>query len=86
MTYIMLKKILHRYMSTPEVWEKLLPKLNHPYPLPQKRQMVNHIRGGGRSGFDTSVTVIHQQNGWREFITWLFSRLKVLISRLKIRG
>ena len=30
--------------------------------------MVNHMRGGGRSGFETLVTDIHQQNGWRTFI------------------
>ena len=72
MTYIMLKKILHRCMlgkKFPEVWEKkFLPKLTHPYPLPHN-----------------IVDVIRQQNGQRAFIMrWLF-RLKFCISSLKIR-
>ena len=47
--------------------------------------MVNHIGGGGRGTFDTLVNVIHQQNGWRSFIMWWFSRLNFCTSRLKIR-
>ena len=48
--------------------------------------MVKHLGGEGRNGFDTFVNVIHQQNGWRAFIMWWFSRLKFCISRLKIRN
>ena len=45
--------------------KKYLPKLNNPYPPPpqKKSQMVNHLEGGGKNGFDTLVNVIHQQNG-----------------------
>ena len=92
MTYIMLKKILHRYRSgkkflTPEVWgKKFLPKINHSYPLPHKSQMGSHIGGGEEAGeFYTLVDVIRQQNGWLAFIMWWLLRLKVCISRLKIR-
>ena len=50
---------------------KFLPKLNHPYPLPDKIQMGNHIGGGEEAGgFDTLVDVIRQQNGWHAFIMW----------------
>ena len=68
MTYIMLKKILHRYRSGKKIsnhrglGKNFLPKLNTPHPLPHKRQMVNHIGGGRRSGsVDTLVSVIHQK-------------------------
>ena len=57
MTYNAEKEILHRYMSG----KKILTELNHPYPLPHKSLMVNHLGGGRRNGFDTSVNVIHQQ-------------------------
>ena len=50
-----------------------------------KQSIVNHIGGGGRCRFDTVVNVIHQQNGWRSFIMWWFSRLNFCTSRLKIR-
>ena len=40
-------------------------------PSPQKSIGQPH-REWGSSGFDTS-DVIHQQNGWREFIMWWFS-------------
>ena len=46
--------------------------------------MVKHIGSGERGGFDTLVNVIHQQNGWRAFIMWRFSRLEFCLSRLKI--
>ena len=52
-------------------WKKFLPKLNQPH------------RGWGRSGFDTLVDVIRQQNGLRAFIMWWFLRLKFCILRLK---
>ena len=61
--------------------KKLLPTLSHPYPLPDKSQMV---RGWGRSGFDILVVVICQQNGWCIFIMWWFSRVKFCYLRLKI--
>ena len=57
MTYNAEKEILHRYMSG----KKILTELNHPYPLPHKSLMVNHLGGGRRNGLDTSVYVIHQQ-------------------------
>ena len=50
----MLKKNLHRYMSGKKnsnprgLGKKFLPKINHPYPLPHKSQMGNHIGGGDR--------------------------------------
>ena len=61
----------------PQVGEKLLPQLNHPYPPPPQKSNghVNNLRGGGRNGFDTLVNVIHQQNGLRAFNMWWFSRL-----------
>ena len=87
----MLKKILHRYMSgrqilTPEVREKqILTQTESPiHPLPHKGPKVNHLRGGGRKGLDILVNEIHQQNSWRAFTMWWFSRLKFSISRLKI--
>ena len=46
--------------------------------------MVKHIGSGERGGFDILVNVIHQQNGWRAFIMWRFSRLEFCLSRLKI--
>ena len=50
---------------------KFLPKLNHPYPLPDKSQMGNHMWGGEEAGgFDTLVDVIRQQDGWHAFIMW----------------
>ena len=84
------KKILHRYMSgrqilTPKVrGKKFLLKLNRPFPPPHKGPKVNHLRGGGRKGLDILVNDIHQQNSWRAFTMWWFSRLKFSISRLKI--
>ena len=65
--------------------KKLLPQLNHPYPPPPQRSNshVNHLGGGGRNGFDTLVNVIHQQNDWRAFIMWWFSRLKFCIQDWK---
>ena len=77
------KKIL-----TPERFgKKILPKLNHPYPRPPQTSSghVNHSGGGGRNRFDSLVNVIYQQNGWRTFIMWWFSRLKFRILRMKIR-
>ena len=66
--------------------KKFSPKLNHPYPLPHKSQMGNHIGGGEEAGeFDTLADVIRKQNGWRAYIMWWFLRLKFYISRLKIR-
>ena len=71
---------------TPEVGEKIISSKSPISPLPHTSNChVNHLRGGGRNGFDTSVNVIHQQNGWRALIKWWFSRLKFCISRLKIR-
>ena len=40
---------------------------------------ANHLGGEGRNGFDTFVNVIHQQNGWRAFMMWWFSRLEFCI-------
>ena len=73
--------------KTPEVRKKKFsPTLNHPYPLPHKSQMGNHIGGGEEAGeFDTLADVIRKQNGWRAYIMWWFLRLKFCISRLKIR-
>ena len=78
----MLKKIILRYMPgekfvTREVWEKFLPKLNHPYPAPAQKSNGQPHRGWARSGFDTLVDVIRQQNGWREFIMWWFFFFKI---------
>ena len=46
--------------------------------LTQVKSPIPHIEVGGRGGFDTFklVNVIHQQNGWRVFIMWWFSRPK----------
>ena len=59
---------------------------NHAYPTPPQMSngRVNHLGGEGRNGFGTLVNVIHQQNGWRAFTMWSFSRLQFCISRLKI--
>ena len=59
----------------------------HPYPTPPQTSNghIYHLGGEGINGFDTLVNVIHQQNVWRAFIMWWFSRLKFCISRLKIR-
>ena len=93
MQYIMLKKkILHRYMSgkrfltpTERFGKKFLPKLNQPYPSPPQKSDGQPHRGWGRSGFNTLVDVIRQQNGWRAFIMSWFLRLKFCNFRLKIR-
>ena len=69
-----------------QVWgKKILPKLNHPYPAPPQTSngQVNHLGGGGRNRLDTLVNVIHQQNGWRTFIMWWFSRLKFAFQDLQ---
>ena len=47
--------------------------------------MVNHIRGGGRSGFETLVTDIHQQNGWRTFIMGWSKVLHFKIENTRIK-
>ena len=66
------KRILHRYISGKKLQrfgEKFSPKLNHPYPLPHKSQMDNHIGGGEEAvEFDTLADVIRKQNGWRAYI------------------
>ena len=67
---------------TPEVWEKILTQTKSP--IPRSSTKVKH-QGWARSGFDTFVDVIRQQNGWRAFIMWWFSRLEFCISRLKTR-
>ena len=56
-----------------------------PIPTPPQTSNghVKHLGGEGRNGFDTFENVIHQQNGWRAFMMWRFSRLKFCISRLK---
>ena len=76
-------------------WEKIsnsrglgktfLQKLNHPYPPPPEKSNGQPHRGWGSSGFGTLVDVIRQQNGWRAFIMWWFSRPKFRILSLKIR-
>ena len=45
--------------------KKFSHKLNQPYPPPHKSQMVSHIGGGGRSGFDTikKMTDAHSSCG-----------------------
>ena len=78
--------LLYLREKTPGLEKKFSPKLNHPYPLPHKSQMGNHIGGGEEAGeFDTLADVIRKQNGWRAYIMWWFLRLKFYISRLKIR-
>ena len=47
--------------------------------------MVNHIRGGGRSGFETLVTDIHQQNGWCTFIMGWSKVLHFKIENTRIK-
>ena len=95
---IMLKKSLtplyvrEKISNVREVWEKILPiqtkSVKSPIPAtPSKTSNghVNHLEGEGRNWFDTFVNVIHQQNGWRAFMMWWFSRLKFCTSRLKER-
>ena len=53
---------------TPEVWKKNRSQTNSSIPLPLQKSNGQPMRGGGRSGFETLVTDIHQQNGWRTFI------------------
>ena len=78
--------LLYLREKTPGLEKKFSPKLNHPYPLPHKSQMGNHIGGGEEAGeFDTLADVIRKENGWRAYIMWWFLRLKFYISRLKIR-
>ena len=43
--------------------KKYLPKLDHPYPLSPKSQMVNHLEGGERNGFDT-LRKCHPSTKW----------------------
>ena len=97
MTYNAEKNLIPLYVgeeisNSREVWEKTLPQYklnqyNHPYPTPPQTSNghVNHLEGEERNGFDTLVNVIHQQNGWRAFIMWWFTRLKFCILRLKVR-
>ena len=90
MTYTMLTKksytVISQGKNSRGLEKKFSPKLNHPYPLPHKSQMGNHIGGGEEAGeFDTLADVIRKQNGWRAYIMWWFLRLKFYISRLKIR-
>ena len=68
---------------TPEVLEKTISSTKSPVPpSPTNVQWSwQPFRGWGRDGFDTLVNLIHQQNGWRAFIIWWFSRLKFCISR-----
>ena len=63
--------------------KKFLPKLNHQYPPPPQKSDGQPHGGWGRNGYDTLVDVIRQQNGWRTFIMWWFSRLKCYILSLK---
>ena len=65
MTYMMLKKNLtplyvrEKISNFRGLGKKFLPKLDHPYPLPHKSQMGDHIEGGKEAGeFDTLVDVI----------------------------
>ena len=91
----MLEKLLHRYMRgggggggflTSEVWEKIITSKSPISPFPTYAQLsCQPFRGWGRYGFDTSVNVDRQQNGWRPLIKWWFLRLKFCTSRLKIR-
>ena len=63
-----------------------ISKITHPHsPTNVQWSCGKHLGGEGRNGFDTFENVIHQQNGWRAFMMWRFSRLKFCISRLKIR-
>ena len=70
-----------------EVWEKNLTQTKSPIlPSPIKVNnwlTKNHIRDGRRSGFDTLVTVIHQQNGWRAFMMWWCFKTKVLYFKVE---
>ena len=68
--------------------KKIITSTKSPIPPPPQKsnRHVNHLRGGGRNGFDTLVNVMHQQNGLRAFNKWWFSRLKFCISRLYIHG
>ena len=71
---------------TPEVWENIITSKSPIPPSPTYTQLSSQpFRGWGRNGFDTSVNVVHQQNGWRALIKWWFPTLKFCISRLKIR-
>ena len=97
MTYNAEKNLIPLYVgeeisNSREVWEKTLPQYklnqyNHPYPTPPQTSNghVKHLEGEERNGFDTLVNVIHQQNGWRAFVMWWFTRLKFCILRLKVR-
>ena len=56
--------------------KKFLPKEYHQCPLPHKSQMGYHMGIGEEAGgFDTLVDIIRQENGWRAFIMWWFTRL-----------
>ena len=82
MKYTMLKKNLtplYLREKTPEVWEKKFsPKLNHPYHLPHKSQMGNHIGGGEEAGeFDTLADVISKQK-------WLARVHHVVVFKTKV--
>ena len=89
MTYIMLKKLLHRYMSgkkflTPEVWEKLLTQTKSPIPPSPTKVKWSITSGVGEEAeFDTLVNVIHRKNGWRSFMWWFF---KTKVLHLKIEN
>ena len=91
MTYIILKKYLTPIYIRKKVSnfrgleKKIVTQVNPPYPSPQQKWNGQPHTGCGRSEFDTLVDVIRQQNSWRAFTTWWFSRLKFCISRLKRR-
>ena len=77
----------------PEVWEKKnlaqtkSPISPPPAPPPLRKVKWATTQGVGKKPANLTplVDVIRQQNGWRTFIMWWFSRLKFCISRLKIR-
>ena len=60
-----------------------LTQFKSPIPLPPQKSNEQPHRGWGRKRIDTVVDVICQQNSWRAFIMWRFSRLKFCILRLK---
>ena len=83
----MLTKVLHRDMLGKKFLTPQTKSVKSPIPTPPQTSNghVSHLKCEGRIGFDTFVNVIYQQNGWRAFMMWWFSRLKFCISSLKIR-
>ena len=67
-----------KIFNSGEVWEKIRPIQTKSLksPISHSPTNVQWSCQPFRGWFDTFVNVIQQQNGWRTFMMWWFSRLK----------